>query len=98
MYTQAPGVAMARLKITKWGNSLALRLPAAFAKQLDLRDGSSVETVIEGNVLLVTPGREEPRPLTGEELGKALRMLKARRARRRSGVEDFGPPVGQEVW
>ena len=89
---------MARLKITKWGNSLALRLPAAYAKQLDLHEGSSVETAIEGNVLLVKPGKEVPQPLSRAELAKAVRMLKGERGRKKSLEIDFGPPVGREIW
>lgn len=89
---------MARLKITKWGNSLALRLPAAFAKQLDLREGSAVDTVIEGDVLLVRPGKEVPQPLSRAQLAKAVRMLKTERSRKKTLEVDFGPPVGKEVW
>src|SRR5687767_5228762 len=38
---------MAKLRIAKWGNSLALRLPAAFAKQLELHEGSPVVITVE---------------------------------------------------
>lgn len=31
------------LQITKWGNSLALRIPAELARHLALREGDSVE-------------------------------------------------------
>lgn len=31
------------LQITKWGNSLALRIPADLARRLALREGDSVE-------------------------------------------------------
>ncbi len=32
------------LKIAKWGNSLALRIPSAVVRQLGLRDGDTVRT------------------------------------------------------
>jgi antitoxin MazE len=30
------------VQISKWGNSLALRIPAAFAKEIKLKDGDKV--------------------------------------------------------
>lgn len=32
-----------QLQIAKWGNSLALRLPASFSKKLHIKEGDSVE-------------------------------------------------------
>ena len=32
------------LQIAKWGNSLALRIPAEVVRRLDLREGATVET------------------------------------------------------
>ncbi|MFN8987249.1 MAG: AbrB/MazE/SpoVT family DNA-binding domain-containing protein, partial [Burkholderiales bacterium] len=34
--------------ISKWGSSLAVRLPAAFAKQMRFGEGSKVEIAIDG--------------------------------------------------
>jgi len=36
------------MQVAKWGNSLAIRLPAAVVKALDLQAGDEVEIHIEG--------------------------------------------------
>jgi len=41
-------------KIQKWGNSLAVRLPKAFAKQVGIENGSDVRiSILSGNSILV---------------------------------------------
>ncbi len=37
------------MQISKWGNSLAVRLPAALVKALDLHDGDNIEIQVEGS-------------------------------------------------
>ena len=36
------------VRVAKWGNSLAVRLPAAVVKTLDLKDGDNIEIRIAG--------------------------------------------------
>lgn len=41
-------------KIQKWGNSLAVRLPKAFTKQVGIENGSDVRiSILNGNSILV---------------------------------------------
>jgi antitoxin MazE len=40
------------LQVNRWGNSLALRLPASLAKKLDLHEGSSLSSHELGQKLL----------------------------------------------
>jgi antitoxin MazE len=45
-----------QLQISKWGNSLAVRLPASVTKQLDIHDGDSVELKLNNQgELVLTP-------------------------------------------
>lgn len=44
-----------RSKVQKWGNSLAVRIPRAFAEQLGVDDSSEVELVLGDDGLLVRP-------------------------------------------
>lgn len=37
------------MRVAKWGNSLAVRLPAAVVEALDLKDGDSIEIRIAGD-------------------------------------------------
>ncbi|HWK45966.1 MAG TPA: AbrB/MazE/SpoVT family DNA-binding domain-containing protein [Stellaceae bacterium] len=37
------------MQVAKWGNSLAVRLPAAVVKALDLKEGDDIEIRIAGS-------------------------------------------------
>lgn len=44
--------------VQKWGNSLALRIPSALAKDIHLSQGSMVEVaVVEGSIVVKPKGR-----------------------------------------
>ena len=42
-------------RVQKWGNSLAVRIPGAFARELALHHNSPVDMTIEGQTLTITP-------------------------------------------
>jgi antitoxin MazE len=61
------------VQVSKWGNSLAVRLPAAVVEALDLKEGDDIELyVADGRELAVSrkPGRAE--------LLKRLRQFRGR--------------------
>jgi antitoxin MazE len=74
----------------QWGNSLALRIPAALAHELGLRPDVPVELSVEDNVLCVKPVRE-PFPTLDELLAKVT-------PENRHAEVDWGPAAGHEVW
>lgn len=41
--------------VAKWGNSLALRIPNAFAREISVREGVSVDISVSNGTLLVRP-------------------------------------------
>lgn len=45
--------------VAKWGNSLALRIPAAFAREIAIHEGVSVEISVADGALLVRPVEEK---------------------------------------
>ena len=50
------------MQIAKWGNSLAIRIPASVAEALDLKPGDEVQVRVAGErdfTLSRKPGREE---------------------------------------
>ena len=76
--------------VSRWGNSLALRLPSTIAASLDVKEGTPVEIRIEDHSLVVTPSK--PRY-------KLADLLKGYdRERHGHGEADAGKPVGEEVW
>lgn len=42
-------------KILKWGNSLGLRIPKAFAKEAGIEDGSAVDISLDGDRIVIRP-------------------------------------------
>jgi antitoxin MazE len=44
--------------VAKWGNSLALRIPTAFAREISVREGVSVDISVTNGALLVRPVEE----------------------------------------
>ena len=75
--------------ILKWGNSLAFRIPAAIAKQMEIGEGEEVEFYIDGKRLVVEKVAKMPR-FTQQDLLKSLRKMK-------KGLVDLGAPQGKEV-
>ena len=60
-------------QVLKWGNSLALRIPSAMAKQMRVAAGGKVEIRIQGTTLLVEPAQEEA-PAALQD--KVLKLIK----------------------
>lgn len=58
-----------RVKVQKWGNSLALRIPKAFAEEAEVSEGGVVDLSVEdGNLIMVVPWAGKPdhdRPFFG---------------------------------
>jgi antitoxin MazE len=50
------------MQVSKWGNSLAIRLPAAVVEALELRDGDDIEVHVAGARVFEVkknPGKQE---------------------------------------
>lgn len=77
-------------QVLKWGNSLALRIPAAIARQMKVSAGEKVEIRLEGTRLVVVPAAEELPRFTQAQLKKALKGAKRRE-------DPVGKPRGREV-
>ena len=48
------------MKVAKWGNALAIRLPIAVVRELGLKDGDQVDIRVSGERAFVVA--REPRP------------------------------------
>ena len=58
------------LKVQKWGNSLALRIPKAFADETRLKPGSKVNFFIKDGKLVIEPILDENRYALDDLLSK----------------------------
>jgi antitoxin MazE len=78
-----------KTQISRWGNSLAMRIPAAYVRELELEDGAEVELARVNGGMLV---RATPR-------GYLLRdLLDEVRPENIHGQTEWGSPVGGETW
>ena len=77
------------MRVTRWGNSLAVRIPKALAEQTDLREGSEVELSITDGALTVRPRAPA---YTLEQL------LDQVTPENRHDEIDWGEPQGKEGW
>ncbi|MGE0600226.1 MAG: AbrB/MazE/SpoVT family DNA-binding domain-containing protein [Dehalococcoidia bacterium] len=77
-----------RTKVAKWGNSLAIRIPAAVAEEAAVEDGDVVDLAIRDGAIVISGRKPELRmsdilaAITDENMHEAI---------------DFGPPVGKEL-
>lgn len=76
-------------QVGKWGNSLAVRIPRSYARELDLQEGTELEvTRVDGGLLL----RPRKREYTLAELLAQIRPENIH------GETDWGRAVGGEAW
>jgi antitoxin MazE len=75
--------------VQRWGNSLALRIPRAFATETRIAEGSEVELTLKSNTLVVRPILRKKHSL--------IDLVKGVTAANRHGSVDTGEAVGQEA-
>ena len=79
-----------KTKMKKWGNSLAIRIPKAFATEVGLKEESEVDVSLKSGKLVVVPV---------EKPGLTLKTLVSKITEENVHREvDTGPATGREVW
>jgi len=79
-----------KTRIQKWGNSLAIRIPKAFATEVGLKEESEVDVSLKSGKLVVVPV---------EKPGLTLKALVAKITEENVHREvDTGPATGREAW
>ncbi len=83
-----------KIEFAKWGNSLAVRIPAALAKEIGAREGKAAEITVENGALVLKPlsRAKKRRRYTLEGLLKGMTKENVH------PETDWGPPRGKEVW
>lgn len=76
-------------QVSKWGNSLGLRLPKSVTREAQLDEGDAVDVSVDNGAIVIRPRR--PR--------YSLEELVARiTPKNRHHENDWGGPLGDEVW
>lgn len=76
-------------QVGKWGNSFAVRIPGAFAMELNLQEGAELEVTRVDDGLMLRPRKHA---YTVQEL---LMQIKPEHLH---GETEWGPAVGREAW
>lgn len=79
-----------RVRVQKWGNSLALRIPKPFAADAGVKEGTVVDVSVAEGRLVAAPVRVRRARL--RDL-----LAKVTKANLHDEV-DTGAPVGREAW
>ena len=74
-----------RVRLQKWGNSLALRIPKPFAGEADVSEGAELDLVVSEGRLVPTPVRRR-RPSLAQLLSRVT-------PKNLHGEVDSGPPA-----
>ena len=76
-----------RTQLSKWGHSLAVRIPRAFVDQLGLSEGSSIEIIASGDAITLRKPQYTLEALLADVTPENLH-----------GEYDMGRAVGREEW
>lgn len=77
------------MRVTRWGNSLAVRIPKAVAEQARLEEGAEIEIAVADGCVTIRP---RPRSYALDEL------LDQITPENRHDEVDWGEPQGDEAW
>jgi antitoxin MazE len=79
-----------KVKVQRWGHSLAVRIPKSFAAETRIQQDTEVELSIDKGRVIISP--LAPRVITLEEL------LEGVTPENLHGEFETGPTVGAEAW
>jgi antitoxin MazE len=78
------------VRVQKWGNSLAVRIPKPLAKDAEVTEGTVLNLAVTGGKVVAVPVKRKK---------LVLDQLLAKVTKKNLHTElDFSPPVGREIW
>ena len=83
-----------RVAFLKWGNSLALRVPKAFAQEIGASIGKAANMEVRDGKLVV----EIARPKRSRRRYTLEQLVAGMRPESRHRELEWGPPIGNEIW
>lgn len=83
---------MTEIRIAKWGNSSAIRLPKAVLDELGLKPGEKVDLTVENGKGIIQPSR--PKKITLEWIISEMDRLGPENA---PETVEWGPDRGSEI-
>lgn len=81
-------------KIKKWGNSLALRIPKLYVKEINLKEGTDVELKVEENKIIISSRKKKRKTRKKYTLEELVSRITPEN---RHGEISVGSRVGKEL-
>lgn len=79
-----------QVRVQKWGNSLAVRIPKPLAEDAEITEGTALNLAVSEGTVVATPVQRRK---------WSLKHLLAKVNKKNLHAEvDFGPSVGREIW
>lgn len=82
-----------KIEFLRWGNSLALRVPSAFAKEVGASEGKKANMTVENGALVVKVAKPKKRRRYSLE-----QLLDGITEENQHPAIEWGPRVGNEAW
>jgi antitoxin MazE len=82
-----------KVKVSKWGNSLAVRLPRGAIEAVGAKEGSELDLTVERNGLYL----RQPRQTSAELLADMVAEMKRLGPENAPETVDWGPDRGSEI-
>jgi antitoxin MazE len=76
-------------QVSKWGNSLGLRIPKSVAREAQLDEGDTVQVSVDNGAIVIRPSRRR------YSLDDLVRRITPKN---RHVETHWGGPLGDEVW
>jgi len=78
------------IRVQKWGNSLAVRIPKPLAEDAKVEEGTVLNLAVSKGKVIATPVKKHK---------QSLQQMLAKVSRKNLHAEvESGAPVGREVW
>ena len=89
------------IQIAKWGNSLGIRIPKAFAEAIGLEEGGIAKLMLEGNRLVLETGDDVYHAFErlGKSSGESIHdLLKGMKPYKASEISEGAPAGRERFW
>jgi antitoxin MazE len=78
------------VRVQKWGNSLAVRIPKPLAEDAEVKKGTVLNLAVSEGKVVATPVQKRKLSLK--------QLLEKVNKKNLHGEIDFGPSMGRETW
>jgi antitoxin MazE len=78
-----------KAKVSKWGSSLAIRIPQEIARQARISEGDCLALALQDGAIVLRSNRPHYEP---------LELVSRTTLKNRHSETDWGAPLGKESW